>query len=232
MGIYVVNKDVLIKILRDYFPGANDFRTEVIPGIISLGMKDRFCARIRFMHIHKKDIGRTWGASEHSMKPTWKAQGEETWDISRFFDTESPIYTMPRCLPPTKVTDAVIADSVIGEGCILDRCRIKGTVVGIRTRIRDGAVVEDSVIMGSDIYQEDLYKSCTKRMQKEIPIGIGEGCLIRNAIIDKNARIGKRVMIMNKDNVQEGSRETEGYVISGGIVIVLKNAIIPDGSIL
>lgn len=36
--------------------------------------------------------------------------------------------------------------------CRTQKCRIKGTVVGMRTRIGDNAVVEDSVIMGSDTY--------------------------------------------------------------------------------
>lgn len=131
------------------------------------------------------------------------------------------------------MTDAVIIDSVIGDGCILGRCKIKGAVVGTRTRVGDGAVIEDSVIMGSDIYEvEDTQRSGMDRKGVDIPIGIGEDTQIRKAIVDKSARIGKNVLIINKDNVQEGNNEANGYVISGGIVVVLPSAVIPDGSIL
>ncbi|XP_021906995.1 inactive glucose-1-phosphate adenylyltransferase small subunit 2, chloroplastic isoform X2 [Carica papaya] len=142
-----------------------------------------------------------------------------------FYDKHSPLYTMPRCLPPTSVEDVVIIDSLIGDGCILNRCNIKGSVVGMRTRIRDGVTIEDSVIMGFDIYQKE-------DDQKSIPIGIGEDTLIRKAIVDKNVRIGKNVKIINKDNVQEGDREASGYIIREGVVVVIRSAVIPDGTIL
>ncbi|KNA10381.1 hypothetical protein SOVF_144920 [Spinacia oleracea] len=111
------------------------------------------------------------------------------------------------------------------------RCRIKSSVIGIGTRIDDAVVIEDSILMGSDIYQEDLMQNMETETS-EIPIGIGQGSLIRNAIIDKNARIGKRVMIINKDKIQEGNREDDGYVIRDGIVIVTRSAIVPDGTVL
>ncbi|XP_058184221.1 inactive glucose-1-phosphate adenylyltransferase small subunit 2, chloroplastic isoform X2 [Rhododendron vialii] len=148
-----------------------------------------------------------------------------------FYDKDSPLYTLPRNLPPSLVTDAVITDSVIGDGCILNKCSIKGTVVGMRTRIGDGALIEDSVLMGSDIYQiQDVQTNGSEGMG--IPIGIGEGSHIRRAIVDKNARIGKNVMIINKDNVQEANMEAHGYSIKEGIVIILRSAVIKDGSIL
>ncbi|KAL1121918.1 hypothetical protein V6Z11_D01G267000 [Gossypium hirsutum] len=148
-----------------------------------------------------------------------------------FCDRDSPVYTIPRNLPPTVVNDAMITDSVIGDGCILNRCKIKSTVVGMRTKIRDGAIIEDSVIMGSDVYQiEDGRESSIK--STSVPIGIGENTEIRKAIVDKNARIGKNVKIINKDNVEEGDREANGYIISGRIMVVLRSAEIPDNSIL
>ncbi|GLT73696.1 hypothetical protein SLA2020_455340 [Shorea laevis] len=148
-----------------------------------------------------------------------------------FYDRDSPIYTTPRYLPPTLISGAVITDSVIGDGCILNRCRIKGSVVGMRTRIGDGAIVEDSIIMGSDMYQEEDIQGMEEK-GSGIPIGIGENTRIREAIIDKYARIGRNVMIINKDSVQGGDREANGYIISGGTVVVLTSAEIPHGSIL
>ncbi|KAK4482601.1 hypothetical protein RD792_009765 [Penstemon davidsonii] len=197
MGIYVINRNIMIKLLTEYFPTANDLKSELIPGAISLGIKQQLTQTSSF------------GSSFH--------------------DRDSPLYTLPRHLPPTLVTDAVITDSVIGDGCILSKCRIKGTVVGMRTRIGDKAVIEDSVIMGSDTYYQT---GISEGEHTSIPVGIGEGSIIRKAIVDKNARIGKNVMIINKDNVQDRNMEANGYIISGGIIVIIRSAIIPDGSIL
>ncbi|KAL2922422.1 Inactive glucose-1-phosphate adenylyltransferase small subunit 2 chloroplastic, partial [Bienertia sinuspersici] len=208
MGIYVISKDVMVRILKEEFPWANDFRSEVIPGAISLGMK----------------------IQAHLFDGYW----ENMQSIKAFYDANmenSPLFTLPRRLPATRVTDAVITDSAIGDGCILNRCRIKGSVIGLGTRIEEAAEIQDSILMGSDVYQEDLLQNMRKK-KSTIPIGIGQGSFIKKAIIDKNARIGKRVMIINKDNVQEGSREYQGYAIRDGIVIVTRSATLDDDTIL
>ncbi|KAK2974335.1 hypothetical protein RJ640_018042, partial [Escallonia rubra] len=220
MGIYVISRDAMIKLLREYFPKAIDFTSQVIPGAISLGMK-----------VHAFQFDGYWEdmrSIEAFYHANIKSTRKSKMAYNSFYDRDSPVYTLPRYLPPTSITDAVITDCVIGDGCILNRCNIKGTVVGIRTRVGDGAIIEDSVIMGSDIYQqtEDERKSTC------IPIGIGEGSRIRKAIVDKNARIGKNVMIINNDSVQEGNNEANGYIITAGIVVILRSAVIPDGSIL
>ncbi|KAL0392409.1 UNVERIFIED_CONTAM: Inactive glucose-1-phosphate adenylyltransferase small subunit, chloroplastic [Sesamum radiatum] len=220
MGIYVINRDIMIKLLTEHFPTATDLKSQVIPGAISLGMK---------VHAYQFDgywedmgsIAAYYRANMETIRRTNKAYN--------FYDRASPMYTLPRHLPPSLVTDAVITDSVIGDGCILCKCRIRGTVVGMRTRIGDDAVIEDSVILGSDSYH---HNGIIEGEATGIPVGIGEGSHIRKAIIDKNARIGKNVMIINKDSVQEGNMEANGYIISGGIVVVIRSAVIPDGSIL
>ncbi|KAL8487219.1 hypothetical protein ACS0TY_023766 [Phlomoides rotata] len=220
MGIYVINRDVMIKLLTEYFPTANDLKSQVIPGAISLGMK-----------IHGYQFDGYW-EDMRCIKAYYRANMETIRRANKaynFFDRDSPLYTLPRHLPPTLVTDAVITDSIIGDGCILSKCRIKGSVIGMRTRIGNDAVVEDSIIMGSDIYHHDR---TGEGDTIAIPIGIGEGSHIRKAIVDKNARVGKNVMIMNKDNVHEGNMEANGYVISEGIIVIIRSAVIPDGSIL
>ncbi|XP_021906994.1 inactive glucose-1-phosphate adenylyltransferase small subunit 2, chloroplastic isoform X1 [Carica papaya] len=216
MGIYVINRDKMLKLLNESFPEANDFGIEVIPGAISIGMKVKGYVFDGYWE-DMKSIGAFYRANMECIK---KSDMEYN-----FYDKHSPLYTMPRCLPPTSVEDVVIIDSLIGDGCILNRCNIKGSVVGMRTRIRDGVTIEDSVIMGFDIYQKE-------DDQKSIPIGIGEDTLIRKAIVDKNVRIGKNVKIINKDNVQEGDREASGYIIREGVVVVIRSAVIPDGTIL
>lgn len=99
----------------------------------------------------------------------------------------------------------------------------------MRTRVGEGARVEDSVIMGSDTYPRSGVEGDDAMY---IPIGIGKGTYIRKAIVDKNARIGRNVKIINRDNVVEGNKEADGYVITGGIVVVIRSAVISDGSIL
>ncbi|PRQ45999.1 putative glucose-1-phosphate adenylyltransferase [Rosa chinensis] len=227
MGIYLINRDALKRLLEEHFPEANDFRTEVIPGAISIGMKIQDYA----FHGYWEDMRNIEAFYQANMQST------KSTDMGyNFCDNESPVHTSRRCLPPTLITDSVITNSVVGDGCILNGCRIKGTVIGMRTRIGNGSIIEDSVIMGSTLYQ-DIYsqpnaEDSENRKGTDIPIGIGEDTQIRKAIVDKNARIGKNVVIINKDNAHEGDRETDGYVIRQGIVVVLRSAVIPDGTIL
>ncbi|GAV67162.1 NTP_transferase domain-containing protein, partial [Cephalotus follicularis] len=223
MGIYLINRDIMAKLLNEYYPDANDFGSEVIPGAVSMGMKVQAYLFDGYWE-EMRSIEAFYTANMECIKTSTNGYN--------FYDRDSPVYTTPRYLPPTLISDAVITDSVIGHGCILNRCKIKGSIVGTRTRIGDRVTVEDSIIMGSDTYQQYVQSNGGDRKCLDIPIGIGEDTLVRKAIIDKNARIGSNVLIINKDDVQEGEREANGYIISGGIVVVLQGAVIPDGSIL
>jgi glucose-1-phosphate adenylyltransferase len=120
---------------------------------------------------------------------------------------------------------------MIGDGCILKDCRIQHSVLGVRSRIESGSVIEETLIMGADYYQPSVERQCSLE-ENDIPVGIGTDTMIRRAIIDKNARIGHNVKIINKDNIQEAEREKQGFYIRSGIVVVLKNAVIPDGTII
>ncbi|CAO2821719.1 unnamed protein product [Amaranthus hypochondriacus] len=222
MGIYVIKKDALVKILKEDFPWANDFSSEVIPGAISIGMK----VKAYLFNGYWENMESIKGFYEANMEST------KTRDIRYdFCDRDFPLYTLARRLPPTRVIDSLISDSSIGDGCILNKCKIKGSVIGHGVRIEDEVVIEDSILMGSDIYQEDLVQ-LMKKKKSTIRIGIGQGSFVKKAIIDKNARIGRRVMIINKDNIQEGNREDQEFVIRDGIVIITKSATIPDDTIL
>ncbi|KAJ9564508.1 hypothetical protein OSB04_000474 [Centaurea solstitialis] len=225
MGIYVMNRQVMIKLLKESFPKANDLKYEVIPGAISLGLK-----------VHGYRFDGYW-EDMRSIEAYYHANMESTQKTNmkyNFYDREFPVYTLPRHLPPSLVTEAVITDSTIGDGCILNRCSIRNAVIGPRTRVGDGAIIEDSVIMGSDIYQSvpEQNTGGIHTKHPSVPIGIGEGSLIKKAIIDKNAKIGKNVKIINRDNVLEGNNETDGYIITAGIIVVVRGAVFPDNSIL
>lgn len=148
-----------------------------------------------------------------------------------FYDRSSPIYTQARFLPPSKMLDADVTDSVIGEGCVIKNARIFHSVVGLRSWVSEGAVIEDALLMGADYYETDKQRN-ELLATGGIPMGIGKNSVVKRAIIDKNARIGENVKIVNKDSVQEAARETDGYFIKSGIVTIIKDAIIPHGSII
>lgn len=222
MGIYVVSKDVMLNLLRNEFPGANDFGSEVIPGATALGLR----VQAYLFDGYWEDIGTIEAFYNANLGITKKPIP----DFS-FYDRSSPIYTQPRYLPPSKMLDADVTDSVIGEGCVIKNCKIHHSVIGLRSYISEGAIIEDTLLMGADYYETDADKRFLAA-KGSVPIGIGKGTHIKKAIIDKNARIGENVKIVNADNVQEAARETDGYFIKSGIVTVIKDALIPSGTII
>ncbi|MFM7365287.1 MAG: glucose-1-phosphate adenylyltransferase [Cuspidothrix sp.] len=220
MGIYVFKKDVLIKLLKESLE-RTDFGKEIIPD----AAKDHNVQAFLFDD-YWEDIGTIEAFYEANLALT-----RQPLPPFSFYDEAAPIYTRARYLPPSKLLNCQITESMIGEGCILKNCRIQHSVLGVRSRIEAGAIVEESLLMGADFYQPSVEQQCNIE-EKEIPVGIGTDTIVRRAIIDKNARIGHDVKIINKDNVQEAERENQGFYIRSGIVVVLKNAIIPDGTII
>ncbi|KAL1192018.1 Glucose-1-phosphate adenylyltransferase small subunit [Cardamine amara subsp. amara] len=222
MGIYVVSKNVMLDLLREQFPGANDFGSEVIPGATALGLR----VQAYLYDGYWEDIGTIEAFYNANLGITKKPVP----DFS-FYDRSAPIYTQPRYLPPSKMLDADVTDSVIGEGCVIKNCKIHHSVIGLRSLISEGAIIEDTLLMGADYYETDADRTLLAA-KGSIPIGIGRDSHIKRAIIDKNARIGDNVKIINTDNVQEAARETDGYFIKSGIVTVIKDALIPSGTVI
>lgn len=220
MGIYVFKKDVLIKLLKESLE-KTDFGKEIIPD----AAKDHNVQAYLFDG-YWEDIGTIESFYDANLALT-----QQPLPPFSFYDEKSPIYTRARYLPPSKLLDCKISQSMIGEGCILKNCRIDHSVLGVRSRIESGSVIEDTLIMGADYYQAfaERHTNCENG---EVPLGIGANTTIRRAIIDKNASIGCDVQIINKDNVQEAERESQGFYIRSGIVVVLKNAVIADGTII
>uniref|UniRef100_A0ACD5YGB7 Uncharacterized protein n=1 Tax=Avena sativa TaxID=4498 RepID=A0ACD5YGB7_AVESA len=222
MGIYVFSKDAMLRLLRENFPLANDFGSEVIPGATEIGLR----VQAYLYDGYWEDIGTIEAFYNANLGITKKPVP----DFS-FYDRSAPIYTQSRYLPPSKVLDADVTDSVIGEGCVINHCKINHSVVGLRSCISEGAVIEDSLLMGADYYETENDKKVLSETGG-IPIGIGKNAHIRKAIIDKNARIGENVKIINVDGIQEASRESDGYFIKSGIVTVIKDALIPSGTVI
>jgi glucose-1-phosphate adenylyltransferase len=221
MGIYVFKKDVLIKLLKEW-PEQTDFGKEIIPNASS-----DYNVQAYLFNGYWEDIG--------TMEAFYNANLALTKQPAppfSFYEKDAPIYTRPRYLPPSKLLDCRITESLIGDGCILKECRIDRSVLGIRSRIQSGCVIEDSLIMGADSYESCAEGNSDLESHSQIPIGIGPNTTIRRAIVDKNAHIGRDVKILNKDGVEEANREEQGFYIRSGIVVVLKNAVIGDGTVI
>ncbi len=220
MGIYVFKKDALTKLLNEA-PERTDFGKEIIPA----SAKD-YNVQAYLFDDYWEDIGTIEAFYEANLALTKQPKPPFS-----FYDETAPIYTRARYLPPTKLLDCHVTESMIGEGCILKECRIDRSVLGVRSRVEAGCTIEDSLLMGSDFYEP--FAERQSGLQKGgVPLGIGADTRICRAIVDKNARIGRKVQIINKDRVEEANREDQGFYIRSGIVVVLKNAIIRDGTII
>lgn len=221
MGIYVMSARALKELLLNRYPDANDFGNEVIPGAKDLGMKVQAFAFKGYW----EDIGTVEAFYQANLALANPATAQFS-----FYDRDAPIYTMSRFLPPSKIMDATVAHSIIGDGCVIKAgSKVTNSVVGIRSLIGADCIVEDAMVMGADYYE--TLEECAY-VPGCLPMGLGDGCVVRKAIIDKNARIGERCQIINKDGVQEANRESEGFVIKDGIVVVIKDSMLKPGTII
>jgi glucose-1-phosphate adenylyltransferase len=220
MGIYVFKAEVLTELLKKY-PDQTDFGKEIIPAAAATHNIQAFLYKGYW-----EDIGTIEAFYDANLALTQQPQPPFS-----FYDEKAPIYTRGRSLPPTKMLNCSVTDAMIGDGCILKNCQIHHSVLGIRTRVESGCTIQDALIMGADIYQPSHARQADID-RGAVPIGIGHNTTIRRAIIDKNARIGRDVQIINKDRVEEAQREEYGFHIRSGIVVTLKNATIPDGTVI
>ncbi|MEY3349274.1 MAG: hypothetical protein RLY46_1313, partial [Bacteroidota bacterium] len=218
MGIYIFNRDTLFNSLLEDFKDATDFGKEIIPFSI---------------HKHKvvsfqyegywTDIGNI-----HSF---FEANLALTKDVPEFnlFDNKKAVYTRARMLPPAKISGTTLEKTIIAEGCIINASRVENSVIGIRTRIGYGTTVVSCYIMGTDYYEtlEEMNTSVRNGLPK---LGIGERCYIKNAIIDKNCRIGNDVRINGGKHLNNSDHLL--YTIKDGIVVVKKGAVLPDGFVI
>ena len=220
MGIYVFNKQVLIDLLNKN-ANQTDFGKEVIPS-----SAEKYKLQAYLFQGYWEDIG-TIEAFYHANL----ALTQQPNPPFSFYDERAPIYTRGRHLPPTKMLNCTVTESMISEGCILKESKIHHSILGIRTRVCSNCTIEDSMIMGADLYESGQQRHALTEIGQS-PLGIGEGTTIRRAIVDKNARIGRNVLILNKDRIEESNREDEGFYIRSGIVVILKNCTIPDNTVI
>ena len=221
MGIYVFSRETLFDLL-DKHPGHKDFGKELIPEALKRGDK----LQSYVFNDYWEDIGTIGAFYEANLALT-----QQPTPPFSFYDEKFPIYTRPRYLPPSKLVDAQITNSIVGEGSILKSCSIHHCVLGVRSRVETDVVLQDTLVMGADFFESSDERALL-RERGGIPVGVGQGTTVKRAILDKNARIGSNVTIVNKDHVEEADRSDLGFYIRNGIVVVVKNATIQDGSVI
>lgn len=220
MGIYLFKREALIDLLKQQ-PDSTDFGKEIIPNAI----KDLNIQAYLF-NDYWEDIGTIEAFFNANL-----ALAKQPNPSFSFYDKAAPIYTRARYLPPTKQLKCEVIQSMVSEGCVLKECYIENSVIGIRSRIDSGCTIKNVLLMGADYYQSDFEKEGDCSLEN-IPIGIGSNTTIDHAIIDKNARIGCNVKIINKDNVTEAEKEDQGFYIRSNIVTILKDAVIPHDTVI
>jgi glucose-1-phosphate adenylyltransferase len=213
MGIYIFKKEVM-KDLLDRNPKAIDFGKEIIPFAIENGLR----VSSHPFDGYWTDIG--------TIRSFFDANIALTKEVPEFnlFDKKTLVYTRPRLLAPSKISGTWLNQAIIADGCIIHAQKIEHSVIGIRSRIGKGTDISNSIVMGNDSYEtlEELGTPGRTAM------GIGEHCYIRNAIIDKDVRIGNNVHIHGSISLKD--EETDKYNIRDGVIVVKKAAHLTDGT--
>lgn len=222
MGIYIFSKDIMRELLMDRFPQNHDFGSEIIPKAMESGYK----IQSYIYEGYWEDIG--------TIKSFFNANlrcNEETPKFT-FYDVNAPVYTSPRFLPPTVISgESKINQSTIGDGCCIKDARLNNCVIGLRSFIDTRCEITNTLVMGADYYES--HEDCDDDDACDVPLGIGQFTVIRDAIIDKNARIGEGCKIINANYVEEDlTHEKDGWVIKDYIVIICKDAIIPNNTVI
>lgn len=216
MGVYLFNRSCL-----DHWMCETedlDFGKDIIPKAIT---RNRVLG-----HVHPgywEDIGTIEAFYEAHMA---MMDDRPPFD---FHSTVAPVYTRSRNLPNTRIVDSSINRALIAEGVQIYNATVNRCIVGLRSIIGRGTKVENSILLGADFVDSDLVLANRGR-GADIPLGIGENCEIRRAIVDKNVRMGNNVRIVNERGVEH--EDGDLYSIRGGIVIIPKNTIIPDGTVI
>lgn len=210
MGIYIFTKSILAKIFDEN--KGDDFGKEVIPA--SIGNYNTLSYQYNG---YWTDIG--------TIESFFEANMDLTQDLPQFnMFSSSPIFTRSRMLPPTKINGSYMEKVVVGDGAIIMGDRLEKCVIGNRARIGRGSVIKNTYMMGADFYQND-------EINDSVPLfGVGENCYIENAIIDKNCMIGNNVRIIGGKHMPDA--DYESYSVRDGIIVIKKEAIIPNGTII
>jgi glucose-1-phosphate adenylyltransferase len=215
MGIYLFKREVILKLLDNTL---TDFGKHIIPAAI-----DTHSVYASVFQGYWEDVG--------TIRSFFEANLDLVAELPRFnfFDMSAPIFTRPRFLPASKINGAEINHAIISDGCIINRCKVSDSIVGVRCSINEGCEINRAILLGCDYYESDA--SIKQHEARGIPrIGVGRNTHIDNAIIDKNARIGENCRLSPAGKPDKVDHEQ--YYIRDGILIVPKNGIIPHGTVI
>ena len=217
MGIYLFRQDVLRRVLEA--SDAEDFGKQIIPAAI-----ERLRVHAFLFDGYWEDIGTVRSFYEANLALTLP---DPPFELN---DPQNPIFTRPRFLPPSYTDGCTLEKTTLAEGCLIRRSNVRESVIGLRSVAGPSVRIVRTVMMGSDFYETPERKAENRRLGRP-DVGIGRGSAIEGAIIDKNARIGEGVTIRSP---APGAKmlEAENYVIRDGIVVIPKNAVIPDGTVI
>ena len=218
MGIYLFKKEVLFNLLETHKKEAADFGKEIIP------------YAIEDFKVSSYQYGGYW-TDIGNISSFFEANLGLTTELPPFnlFDNERKIYSRPRMLPPVKISGTTLIDTIAGDGSIIHAEKIENSVIGIRTRIGHGTQIMRCYLMGTDFYEtlEEMEYAAANGLPK---MGIGDNCYIKNAIVDKNCRIGNNVRINGGEHLADQDHNL--FTIKDGIVVVKKGAVLPDGFVI
>jgi len=218
MGIYIFNRQLLSDLLQNEYVEATDFGKEILPQSIN-----KYKVISYQYEGYWTDIGNIYSFFEANLGLT-----KEIPDFN-LFDNNNAIYTRARMLPPAKISGTTLEKTIIAEGCIINASRVENSVIGIRTRIGSGTTIVSSYLMGIDFY-ETIEEIEHARSHGLPTVGIGSRCYIRNAIVDKNCRIGDDVRINGGPHLENTDHSL--YTVKDGIVVVKKGAVLPNGFVI
>jgi glucose-1-phosphate adenylyltransferase len=218
MGIYIFNREFLFNLLMVEHVNSTDFGKEILPDCIN-----KYRVASAQYDGYWTDIGNIYSFFEANLALTS--------DLPAFnlFDKAQTIYTRARMLPPAKISGTTMEKTLIAEGSIILASRIENCVIGIRSRVGNGTNLVSCYMMGCDYYE--TIDQLAQAREKNLPLmGIGERCYLKNCIIDKNVRIGNDVRIIGGEHLEAGDHTL--YTVKDGIVVIKKNAVIPNGFVL
>jgi glucose-1-phosphate adenylyltransferase len=218
MGIYLFHRDALIELLNAR-PHAADFGKEIFPRSIQ-----SHHVQTHLFDGYWEDVGTVKSYHEANLALT----ADDPPFV--FHAPEGVIYTRMRYLPASRLTAAVLDHAIISDGCVIGaETKITRSVIGVRTQIGSNVTIRNSVIIGADGY-ESLQEKADNKLRGLPNVGIGDGCVIDNAILDKDARVGRNVHLLNRDKVKNG--EGPNFVIREGLVVIPRGATVLDGTVI
>ena len=215
MGIYAFKASVLKSCLDSEY---HDFGKDIIPQSLN---HHKLCGYL--FDDYWEDIGTIASFFEANLMLT------DSLPAFDFYNEFAPIYSKPRNLAASKLNSCTVDHSIVAEGCIVTRTQLNRCIIGIRSIIRGGSQLENVYMMGADHYE--TMEQMAQNENNHFPnIGIGRDSYIRNAILDRNVRIGNNVRL-SPEGKHNGFQQGPIHV-KDGILIIEKNGVIPDNTIL